>query len=323
MSAMERVGGIRPDKELEFVPMPVIDFQQLHSRTRTTVIKDIGRACQKLGCFQVVNHGISRSVIKDALEAASGFFELPVEKKMQFSSEDIRKPVRYDAAPMLSEGKSRTLLKHYAHPLKNWVHLWPQNPPQYRKQMGKYAVDVRRVAQQLLHAIFESLGLGQTHLRGKLDEGLQLIAVNCYPKNSQSDVMVGLAPHSDYGLITILLQSCDGLQIMDSDGKSWRRVMASYDTLHVHVGDHLEVLSNGRYKSLVHRAVLNSHARISVASIHGFPIDEKVSIPQELVDEQHPRRYRESSFKDFLDYVSTTNMAGGTSFINSLKIFEA
>lgn len=45
--------------------------------------------------LQVVNHGIQSLVIKDALEAVSGFFELPSVVKEQFASEDIRKPVRY------------------------------------------------------------------------------------------------------------------------------------------------------------------------------------------------------------------------------------
>jgi hypothetical protein len=70
-------------------------------------------------------------VISGALEAASDFFHLPAEKKTEFESYDLTKPVRYEAA-LQGNNKSRILLKHYANPLKNWIPFWPQNPPNYR-----------------------------------------------------------------------------------------------------------------------------------------------------------------------------------------------
>lgn len=80
---------------------------------------------------QVVNHGISKSVISGALEAASAFFHQAPEKKSEFESSDITKPARYEAA-LQGNNKSRLLLKHYANPLKDWIPFWPQNPPHYR-----------------------------------------------------------------------------------------------------------------------------------------------------------------------------------------------
>ncbi|URD81077.1 2OG-Fe(II) oxygenase superfamily [Musa troglodytarum] len=65
-------------------------------------------------------------------------------------------------------------------------------------------------------------------------------------------------------------------------------------------------MSNGKYKRLVHRAVLNTQKRISIAT--------------ELVDEQHPKGYIDSSFLDFLDFITSTNKTGGRNFIDSLKL---
>lgn len=69
--------------------------------------------------------------MKGALEAASEFFEMPSESKAKFSSPDISKPVRYDCS---NDGinKSRSFLKHYAHPLDEWIQFWPVEPPSYR-----------------------------------------------------------------------------------------------------------------------------------------------------------------------------------------------
>uniref|UniRef100_A0A453D3I1 Isopenicillin N synthase-like Fe(2+) 2OG dioxygenase domain-containing protein n=1 Tax=Aegilops tauschii subsp. strangulata TaxID=200361 RepID=A0A453D3I1_AEGTS len=87
----------------------------------------------------------------------------------------------------------------------------------------------------------------------------------------------------------ILLASCPGLEVLDRSSDTWRVVQQPRHALHVHVGDCMEVLSNGRVKTAVHRAVLNhGEARISMASIHSFAMHEKVSVAKELVDEQDP-----------------------------------
>lgn len=82
--------------------------------------------------LQIINHGINTTVINAALEAASGFFDLPKEKKAEFASEDISKPVRYGESPRDGISKARDILKLYAHPLGDWIHLWPLTPKGYR-----------------------------------------------------------------------------------------------------------------------------------------------------------------------------------------------
>jgi isopenicillin N synthase-like dioxygenase len=190
-----------------------------------------------------------------------------------------------------------------------------------RKKMGEYVVELQRVSMQLTDAILQGLGLRPFHLQGKLEKGMQFLALNNYPQFSHQGDRVGLAPHSDYGLLTILLQSSPGLEVvMPHEANSWTAVPAIPGALHVHVGDQLEVLSNGRIKSLVHRAVLNPHeARISIASIHGLSMNEKVDCAEELVDRLHPRLYRGSSFQDFLDFLPL-NINNYRRFIDSLKI---
>ena len=189
--------------------------------------------------------------------------------------------------------------------------------------MGDYAVEIQRVSMQLMDAILQGLGLEPLHLQEKLENGVQFLALNNYPQFSHQGDKVGLAPHSDYGFLTILLQSSPGLEVAPHDENTWKAVPVVPGALHVHIGDHLEVLSNGQIKSLVHRAILNpDEARISIASIHGLPIDEKVRCAEELVDEEHPEMYRESSFQDFLDFLPS-NINNYKRFVESLKIDRA
>lgn len=256
-----------------------------------------------------------------AVEAASDFFKLPSEVKEEFASDDLRQPVRYDTSSKDGISMSRAFLKHYAHPLSDWVQYWPEDPAIYREHMGKFAVEIMRVALQLMKAILEGLGLGKDYQHEKFEEGLQLLSVNCYPKESESDTAIGLAPHSDYGFLTILLTSCRGLEVVDRNSNSWKVVQQLPHALHVHVGDHMEVLSNGRIKTVVHRALLNpEEERISIASINGCALHEKVSSAKELVNEQNPKKYKESSFNDFLDHLTRNMDKKHMNFLESLRI---
>ncbi|XP_034677370.1 flavanone 3-dioxygenase 3-like [Vitis riparia] len=309
----------------ETTNVPVVDLSGLHDpKERSRVIKDIGSACHRLGFFQIINHGICQSLLDGALSSAFQFFDLPMEERLKLRSTDVFKPVRY--ATSLKDGLEkvqfwRIFLKHYAHPLKDWIESWPKNPANYRENMGKYAVEVRKLALELTGAITESLGIGPAYLDNKMEEGMQVMAANCYPACPQPELALGLPPHSDYSCLTILLQSSQGLEIMDADDGTWMAVPKLEGALEVHLGDHLQVLSNGLYKSVVHRATLNGErTRISVASFHSLGMDEKMETAQELIDEQHPKGYKASSFRDFLKFLSANNIGEGKSFIETLKI---
>lgn len=170
--------------------------------------------------------------------------------------------------------------------------------------MGKYAEAMHKLSLELMGAIFESLGLMPKYLKDEMEEGMQVMAVNCYPACPEPVLTLGIPPHTDYGYLTILSQNCQGLQVMDKEGK-WVQVPAIDGVLLVHVGDHLEIMSNGRYKSVVHRATVNAEKRrISIASLHSFAMEKKVRPVPQLVDDQHPLAYGDISFKDFLDFLS-------------------
>ncbi|XVF49437.1 hypothetical protein PTKIN_Ptkin04bG0011900 [Pterospermum kingtungense] len=141
--------------------------------------------------------------------------------------------------------------------------------------MGKYCAEVRKLALELMGTITESLGIGPNYLGRKMDDGMQVMAVNCYPPCPEPDMALGLQPHSDYTCITIVLQSSEGLEILDAKDGNWKVVPELRGALQVHV--------------------------------------------EELVDEQHPKRYEESSFRDFLDFLATNDIADGKSFIDTLK----
>ncbi|GFZ15147.1 similar to RAS 5 [Actinidia rufa] len=285
----------RPSLNPENANVALINLTGLQgsSLKRSMIVKDIGDACRRNGFFQVINHGIDQSVLDGALSSALEFFSMPTGEKMKFMSKDVHNPVRYGMSLKDGEDKIqfwRVFLKHYAHPLEEWVKSWPEKPPSYREKMGNYAVGGRKLAMEIMSAITESLGLGSTYLSPKMDEGMQVVTVNCYPPCPQPVLALGLPPHSDYSCLTIILQSTTGLEILNKEDMTWRAVPDLKGALQIHVGDHIEVLSNGAYKSVVHRATLNKNrTRISIASLHSLGMDEKMETAKELVNQQNPK----------------------------------
>lgn len=190
--------------------------------------------------------------------------------------------------------------------------------------MGKYTKEVQKLAITVLGLITEVLGIGPEYLTNKMEEGMQVMVANCYPPCPEPDLALGLPPHSDYSVLTILLQSSPGLQIWEDSGErpGWKIVPHTRGVLQVNIGDHLEVLSNGLYKSGMHRAAVNSErSRISIVSLHSMGMDEKMKTAEKLVDEKHPKRYKGSSFRDFLNFlVENDIIAGYKTFIETLRI---
>ncbi|KAD5316929.1 hypothetical protein R6Q59_032156 [Mikania micrantha] len=305
--------------------LPVIDLSMMDDPAhRSQLIDKFQFACNQLGSFQVINHGIPASVMQDALDSAEEFFDLPSDEKMCFASADVHKPVRYGTS--MNHGMDKVLywrdfIKLYANPISDWIHLWPSNPPTYREKMGSYAKAVNVLHEKLIELVLESLGLDANYLHNDIKEGSQVMAVNCYPYCPEPALALGMPSHTDYGTLTILNQSQQGLEIMDHD-KKWHPVPFIQDALIVQLGDQFEVISNGRYKSIAHRAILNmKKKRFSIASLHSMQLEKMVGPAPELVDEQHPVAYKEGSFGGFLAYISAKSLTEGK-YIDTLKIHE-
>lgn len=190
--------------------------------------------------------------------------------------------------------------------------------------MGKYSRETMKLAMELTEAMTESLGLSRDYLSEKMEKGMQVMALHCYPPCPDPHLTLGLPPHSDYSCFTILLQSSSGLEILDTDD-SWRVVPVVSGALQVHIGDHLEVLSNGVFRSVVQRVRVNTErTRISLASLHSLGKEDKVGVAEGLLEGDCKRGYKESSFQDFIEFLSKNDLSDQhrQSFLDSLKIID-
>ncbi|KAK6929132.1 Non-hem dioxygenase N-terminal domain [Dillenia turbinata] len=293
--------------------LPILDFAQLQSSNRSEVIASLAKACEEYGFFQLTNHGIASNVISHMSDASKRFFELPYDERSKYMSNDMFSPVRCGTS--FNQNKDgvfcwRDFLKLSCNPLEDLLPYWPASPVDLRQAAEAYSKQAKFLYLMLVEAILESLGLvnsevGDNYL-DEFEDGSQLMVVNHYPPCPEPDLTLGMPPHSDYGFLTLLHQADDvkGLQI-HYQGK-WVSVEPLPNSLVVNVGDHLEIFSNGKYKSILHRVIVNpSRPRTSIASLHSLSHNRVVRPSPKLIDEANPRRYRDTDFATFLEYLSS------------------
>ncbi|RCV10790.1 hypothetical protein SETIT_2G136600v2 [Setaria italica] len=293
--------------------IPVIDLARLRSpgAGRAAALVELDAACRDYGFFQVVGHGVGVGG-GAMLDVARRFFELPFGERARHMSPDIRAPVRYGTSfNQLNDGVLcwRDFLKLVCDDLDGVVPSWPDAPADLREVVSAYARSCRRLFRELMEAALEAIGIGGPgagEVLAGCDAGSQMLMVNCFPACPEPDLTLGMPPHSDYGFLTVLLQDqVNGLEVRHAD--SWVLVDPIPGSLVVNVGDHFEMYSNGRYKSVLHRVRVNSaRSRISVASLHSLPPARVIGPAPELVDDdKNPRRYMDTDLATFLDYLSS------------------
>jgi len=282
--------------------IPVIDLKDLDGPNRTTLVHQIRRACEEDGFFQIVNHGVPKNVMQSMMGIAKEFFEMPIEDRACLYSEDTKQPVRLSTSFNISEDKVlkwMDYLTHPCHPLEEVIGSWPEKPAAYRDIAGKYACEVRALILRLLAAISEALGQDSDYLNKILGNHTQVMYINYYPSCPNPDLTLGSGSHTDATALTVLMQNdVSGLQVI-KNGK-WVAVEPIANAFVVNLGDQLQVVSNGIFRSVQHRAVTNMQsARISIPTFY-LPGDDAFIAPAtSMVDEQHPDVYRGYKFEEF------------------------
>lgn len=105
--------------------------------------------------------------------------------------------------------------------------------------MARYVEKIKGVSLRILELICEGLGLEKGYLGGM--SLVQFLTASNYPICPDPTLTVGLLPHFDHSLITILFQgNGEGLQVM-VDGK-WMGVEVVPNAFLVNIGTQLEVI---------------------------------------------------------------------------------
>ncbi|KAG0481072.1 hypothetical protein HPP92_011930 [Vanilla planifolia] len=297
---------------------PVVDLDGFFrgDRASTELAAELVRsACTDHGFFQVVNHGVSPSLVADALATAEEFFKLPLVHKLRA----CRKPrSMWGYTGAHSDRFSSKLPWKETLSFANDGMASQSVIPDYLianlgtefHRMGKVYERYCKAMEDLSLSIMEllgiSLGVDRSHFREFFSDGSSIMRCNNYPQCQEPELTLGTGPHCDPTSITILLQQgdVDGLEVFTGGG--WRLVRPMSGALVVNIGDTFMALSNGRYKSCLHRAVVNRiRERRSLAFFLCPREDRVVRPPGCLVEQGEARKYPDFTWAELFDFTQT------------------
>ena len=260
--------------------IPVIDITPLRDGTNpAAVAKAMHEANKGIGFLYIKGHGIPPEQIELTRATALQFFCAPYEEKISIAvSNSHRGWLGPDRSIMHDEAKP-DLKESFIWGVENSVDMevdpnyvygenkWPAFMPEMREIAVKYFSAVDEVAKHLLRAFAIGLGLNEKFFLQKTSKPLSRASFVYYPQQSEElgEDQFGAAPHTDFGMLTVLCQdSVGGLQVQDSHG-GWVHAPPIEGSLIVNIGDLLSRWTDGVYRSTPHRVINESNQeRISL-----------------------------------------------------------
>ncbi|MQL84175.1 hypothetical protein Taro_016682 [Colocasia esculenta] len=246
---------------------------------RDAATRAIAAALQTTGFFRVVNHGVPAELMDRAVELSRDFFRRPYEEKLRsgpVEGSGAPVPVGYARQPESLPDKNEYLMLC---PPETGFNIYPADPPQFREVLEKLYKELAKLASLVEDIVSGCMGLPPNFLRDYNGNRISdyLVAMRYFPVikagsgGGGGGEDTGLRAHMDGNVLTFVFQDdVAGLEVLDGDGGEWIQVSPEKGTIVVNVGDILQVMSNNRYKSALHRVVPRPVDRHSYAFFRTF-----------------------------------------------------
>ncbi|PZQ62386.1 MAG: isopenicillin N synthase family oxygenase [Variovorax paradoxus] len=179
---------------------------------------------------------------------------------------------------------------------------WPDWLPGFKPAMLAYVREVDALGRHIVRLIALALGLPATALDHHFDHPTTFLRALHYPPQPPAeDEQIGSAPHTDYGIITLLAQDdSGGLQVRPRGG-DWIEAPPIPDTYVLNVGDMLARWTNGRLVSTPHRVINRSGGdRYSLPYFLDPSMDTLIECLPTCTDAAHPPQHPPVRYGDYL-----------------------
>ncbi|KAM7254209.1 hypothetical protein ACFE04_031891 [Oxalis oulophora] len=297
--------------------VPVIDFDgSSFADKRKQIVDELSQASEAWGVFLLINHGVPADVIEDALQGVKMFHEQSPEVKN-------------------ADGNFFTSAQLKLAPVPGWRdylnyrcrdgYLNEEALPQIcRHALSEYTKYVLQLKVTLSELLSEALGLCPDYIEKIECMSSGNFVANYYPACPEPDLALGISDHSDPFFMTILAQdNVGGLQVLYDD--HWVDVPYVKGSLIVNLSDMMQIISNDKFKSVVHRAVTGDATRTSIAC-HFEPSSAKMETLygplQEIISDDNPPMYAHVSAHEYLRSVCMKEGKGGAP-ISKFKLQQA
>ncbi|CAA7401393.1 unnamed protein product [Spirodela intermedia] len=288
--------------------IPVVDLSLPHHRA----VELTSAAARDWGFFQITNHGVPSAAISAALSAVQAFNELPTEAKAAYYTRNQSGGVSFNTNFDLFRSNAAT----WRDTLQITMGPSPVDPSRIpevcRRDLLAWDGYSLAVASKLFALLSEGLGAAPARLEElSCLKGRQMVC-HYYPYCPQPHLTLGLAGHTDPGVLTVLIQNeVPGLQVRKASageaggGDAWVEVDPIPGAIIVNVGDTLQMISNDEYRSVEHKVVANpsEKGRVSVGTFYNpgqRDGSSRYGPLQELISLARPARYREFTMPEFM-----------------------
>ncbi|CAI8607355.1 unnamed protein product [Vicia faba] len=297
--------------KLEVPPIDLKAFLSNDPNSISNACSEVYHACKKHGFFLVVNHGVDNKLIAQAHKLVDEFFCMQLSEKQRaqrkmgehcgyansfigrFSS---KLPWKETLSFRYSGNNSCKTVEDY------FVNVMGEDFRQFGSVYQNYCEAMSNLSLSIMELLGMSLGVDKEYFRNFFEGNDSVMRLNYYPPCKNPDLALGTGPHCDPTSLTILHQDqVEGLQVL-VDG-IWHSVVPKEDAFVVNIGDTFMALSNGIFKSCLHRAIVNDKiVRKSLAFFLCPNEDKMVTPPKELITKENPRKYPNFTWPSLLEF---------------------
>ncbi|MEM7345358.1 MAG: 2-oxoglutarate and iron-dependent oxygenase domain-containing protein [Chloroflexota bacterium] len=300
--------------------MPLVDltpFREGEPEGSRQVIDTIRQACEEIGFFTIVGHGVPSDLIDRMYHTSRAFFDLPSQEKQKVTpTGDLLGGLMH--FPMKSESLAASLGVKTPGDIKETLDYgpgfyggeWPSNPPDLKTVWMDYYEAMNHLSGYLRRIFALAIGLPETYFEPMFDNSHSSLRVINYPDQDQAPLpdQLRAGAHSDYGFLTILRseESAGGLQAQHRNGE-WIDVPTIEGSFVMNIGDAMMRWTNNRWVSTVHRVVnppaqnRKNSRRQSIPFFHNPNIDAVIECLDVFCDSNNPPRYDPMTYGEYAE----------------------
>jgi isopenicillin N synthase-like dioxygenase len=253
----------------DFSDVPIIDVGDLVAGvpSQRAVAERLGWACREGGFFYVVGHGVDEALQLRLRELSRAFFDRGTEEKLRIAMPLGGRAWRgyFRVGDELTSGKPDQKEGLYfgaelapddprvvAGTPMHGPNLFPDRPEGFREAVMEYMAALTGLGHRLMAGLALSLGLEESYFADHgTAEPLTLLRIFNHPP-PDDPTLWGVGEHTDYGLLTILLQDdAGGLEVRSRSG--WVSAPPVPGSFVCNIGDMLDRMTGGLFRSTPHR----------------------------------------------------------------------
>lgn len=261
------------------VMIPRIDLAHLRAGD-ADALRDMRMAATEIGFATVYNTALDAACVREVIETYRDFFKLPEADKAVFDmsktgsnrgwgaagSEQVDPNANPDFKQLFDSGLTlpaddpRLSNPFYA------ANNWPTKPDRFEQVIGRYYTDACAVAMDVLRGVAQSIDTPRDVFDAAFDAPMALLRGNYYPARPAlaGAKDFGIAPHTDYGCLTLLAtDGSPGLEVRKRGG-GWIPLSAAPGEFIINFGEMMEFWSDRMVRATPHRVVGGDAERISV-----------------------------------------------------------